>query len=188
MIGRLIEQHQVGFGEQHRRERHPHAPAARELGERALLHRRVEPEPDQDASGARRRGAGADLVEPRLDLGDAQRRGAMIEFGQQRRAFGIGGEHRVERVALAARRFLREKAEAMPARHLDVAGIGLQRAADQIEQCRLAGAVAPDEAHLAAGRDLRARLVQEGAPADAVGQTGNRQHAGFLACRRGRRR
>ena len=79
MIGRLVEQQQVGLGKQHRRQRHPHAPAAGQFVERADLHCCVEPEPGEDAPGAGRRRAGADLVEAGLDLGDAQRR----------RAFGV---------------------------------------------------------------------------------------------------
>jgi len=139
-------------------------------------------EAGEDAGGPGRRGPGTDLVEPRLDLGDAQRRRA-IELGQQRGAFGVGGERGFERVALAARRFLRQKAEAMAARQLDRAGIGLRRAANEGQEGRFAGAVAADQPDLAAGRDLRAGFIQQRSSANAVGQAGNRQHAVILPWR-----
>ena len=54
--------------------------------------------------------------------------------------------------------------------------IRLERAADQVQQGRFAGAVAADEPDLGSIGDLRARLVDKGSPRDAVGQTGKGQH------------
>jgi hypothetical protein len=42
MVGRLVQQQEIGLGEQHRGERHPHAPAAGKAGERLLLRLLVE--------------------------------------------------------------------------------------------------------------------------------------------------
>ncbi len=71
IIGRLVEQQQVGFGEQHCGERHPHTPAAGIFGERPALRRLVEAETFQDTGRPRRRGMGVDVDEAGLDFGDA---------------------------------------------------------------------------------------------------------------------
>ena len=181
MIGRLVEQQQIGLGKQHRRQRHPHAPAARQLVERPFLHRGVEPEPGQDPRRPARRRMGVDVVQPRLDLADAQRRRSRIAFGEQRGPLLVGGEHGGERIVGAARRFLGEKADAIAARQSDRAGIGLRRTADQRQQGRFAGAVAADQPDPAARRNLRAGLIQQGMSADAVGQAGDRQHRRILS-------
>src|SRR3546814_5009007 len=60
VVGRLVEQQQVGGLEQEGGEGHPHAPAAGELGAGALLGSLVEAEPGQDTRGAGRGGVGAD--------------------------------------------------------------------------------------------------------------------------------
>ena len=97
MVGRLVEQQQVGLGEEDRGERDPHAPAARQIADRAPLHRLVEAEPGEDARGPARRRMRVDLDEPRLDLGGAQRLGAGFPLGEQGGALAVGGEHRVQR-------------------------------------------------------------------------------------------
>ena len=125
-----------------------------------------------------------DLDEPRLDLGSAQRLRAGFPLGEEICALAVGGEHGRQRRRVTPRRLLREKPDAVAARHDNVAAIGQEAPADQVEQGRLAGAVAPDEAELAAIGDLGVGLIEEGAAmaaADAVGQAGNRQHRGLLS-------
>jgi hypothetical protein len=121
-----------------------------------------------------------DLDEPHLDLGGAQRLGPDAPLGEQRGALDIGGERGLQRRRRAARGFLGEKADPVTARQFDRAGIGLQRTADQIEEGRLAGAVAPDEAHLAALGDLCAGLVEQSSPGDPVCHAQKGQHRGLL--------
>ena len=163
MVGRLVEQQQVGLGEQHRRERDAHAPAARELAERrAPASPASKPSPARMRAGARRRRARADLVEPRLDLGDAHRRGAARRARASSAARSVSAASTVASgVAVAARRLLRQKADAAAARQDHVAALGQQRAADQVEQRRLAGAVAADEPDLGAERDLHGGIVEQ---------------------------
>ena len=119
IVGRLVEQQQVGLGEQHRGERDAHAPAAGELRAGALLRRRVEAEAGEDRGGARRRRMRADVGEPRLDLGDAMRVGRGLGLGEQRGALGVGGEHDVEQAFRPARRLLRQPPDARARRHAD---------------------------------------------------------------------
>src|SRR6202007_3308923 len=79
-----------------------------------------EAEPGQDPRRPARRRARIDLVEPRLDLGDAQRLRSAFQLGHQPGALAIGGEHGIERVCRAARRLLREETDTAAARHADV--------------------------------------------------------------------
>ena len=181
MIGRLVEQQEVGLGEEDCRKRDPHPPAARQICDGPALHRLVETQPGEYARGSARRRMGVDLDQPRLDLGGAQRLGPGLPLGEEAGALMVGGEDRVERARLPARRLLRQKADPIAARQFDRPAIRLRGAADQVQQGRFAGAVAPDQPDLAALGDLRARLVNEGPPADAVCQAGDRQHRGVVS-------
>ncbi len=184
MVGRLVEQQQVGLSEQDRRQRHPHPPAAGQFVERLALHRVIEAEPGEDARRPARRRIGVDLDEPRFDLGGAQRRRPGFALGQQAGALAIGGEHRIVRGCGAARRLLSEKSDAAAARQLDRAVLGLQHPADQIEQGRFADAVAADQPDLGAFGDLRVRPVEQRPMAvDAVGYLEQGQHGGLIASR-----
>jgi hypothetical protein len=188
MVRRLVEQQQVGLGEEDRRERNPHAPAARQICDGPALHGVVETEPGEDARGPALRRMSVDLDQPGLDLGNPQRVRSGLSFGQQAGTFSVGGKDRFERVRLPTRRLLREKPDPIPARQFDRSAIRLQCAADQVQQGRFAGAVAPDQTDLAALGDLCARLVDERPPPDAVCQAGDGQHRQLLAQRRGVRR
>ena len=64
IVGRLVEQQQVGLGEQGRGQRHAHAPAAGELRHRPGQVGVGEAEAAQDFGGARRRPVGVDLDQP----------------------------------------------------------------------------------------------------------------------------
>ena len=112
IVGRLVEQQQVGFGEQHRGERHAHAPAAGIFRERPALRRLVEAEPFQDSRRPRRRRMGVDIDEAGLDFSDALRVARASRFADQRLALGVGREHEVDEALSAARRFLLDAADA----------------------------------------------------------------------------
>ena len=68
-------------------------------------------EPGQDRGGARRRRMGADVGEPRLDLGDAVRVGRGLRLGEQRGCAAIGGEHHLKQGFRAVGCFLRQPAD-----------------------------------------------------------------------------
>ena len=78
---------------------------------------------------------------------------AVLRFFQQGRAFRIGGQNRFERRGIPARRFLGDIAEARALGHVHRSVIGIELADQHFHQCRFAGAVAPDQADPAAGRD-----------------------------------
>ena len=96
IVGRLIEQQQVGLGEQHRRERNPHAPAAGEIRARALLRGFVEAEACEDRGRARGRRVRADVGKPRLNFRDTMRVARGLGFGEQLRSLGVGREHDID--------------------------------------------------------------------------------------------
>ena len=73
IVGRLVEQQQVGRGEQRRRQRHPHPPAAGKFRTRPRLVGGGKSEPAQDRGSARRRRMRIDVDQPGLDLGDPVR-------------------------------------------------------------------------------------------------------------------
>ena len=102
VVGRLVEQQHVGPREQHRGQRHPHPPAAGELGAGARLRRGVEAEAVQDRRRARLGRMRLDVGEPGLDLGDAVRVVRVLGLGDQRRALGVGGEHGVDQAVAAS--------------------------------------------------------------------------------------
>ena len=95
VVGRLVEQQQVGLGEEHAGERHAHPPAAGIGGAGARVFLRVETQALEDRGGAGLRAPGVDVGEAGLDLGDAVAGGGVL-FGKKRRALGVGGEHGVE--------------------------------------------------------------------------------------------
>ncbi len=111
VVGRLVEQQEVGLREQHRGERDAHAPAAGIFGERPVLRRLVEAEAAEDARRARGRGVGVDVDEPRLDFGDPLGIAGALGLGDQRRALDVGREHEVDQGLRAARRLLLDAAE-----------------------------------------------------------------------------
>ncbi len=176
MVGRLVEQQQVRLGEERGGEGDAHPPTAGEGRQRAFLRRGVEAESGEDDPGPRRRRMGIDIEEPRVDFTDTMRVMRLVGLVQERGALEIGGEHHLDRRRVAAGRLLLDGADAQAFLHADLAGIGLQLAEDEMQQCRLAGAVAPDEPDFPAGIDLRAGGLDQGAPADSVGEIGKIQH------------
>jgi hypothetical protein len=107
MVGRLVEQQQVGIAEQGTGQRHAHAPAAGKLAARPSLRFVVEAQAVQDRGGTGRRRSRADLVQPGVDVGQAYAIVAGFGFGHEGRALDIGREHRVDDSHRATRWILR---------------------------------------------------------------------------------
>ena len=131
IVGRLIEQQQIGLGEQHRRERNPHAPAAGEIRARTLLRGFVEAEACEDRGRARGRRVRADVGKPRLNLRDTMRVARSLGFGEQLRSLGVGGEHDIDQPLRPAWRFLCEPPDARARRHVDAAVLDPDLARDR---------------------------------------------------------
>ena len=175
VVGRLVQQQQVGLDEERGGERDPHAPAAGEVRERRLLHRLVDAEAGEQARSPGRRRVRADLRKPGLDLGTARAVRA-LRLGDQGRAFPVCREHGRARRLRPARHLLIDQAHGKPAGAEDRALIGLEPARDKAEQGCLAAAVAPDQPEPLACTDLRGHAFEEEAPIDAVGDVLQGQH------------
>ena len=144
VVGRLVEQQQVGPARQRASEVEAHAPAAGELGDAALEVGVFEPESREQARGA---GLGAVAVERRV---------ALVQLAEARaivRAFGVGErlldrtqlvvtvEHEVERAAVERRGLLCDRGDAPMRGHGAGAALADELAAEQGKETGLAAAV-----------------------------------------------
>ena len=118
---------------------------------------------------------------PRLDVGDPGRVGGGFGFRDQRRAFGIRRQYRVEKRDLVPRHLLRDAADLRLLRQGDRAGVEHQFAADQLEQGGLARPVAPHDADLVAFGNRDRGVLDQGTPGDGIGDVLNTQHARAIA-------
>ena len=133
---------------------------------------------DGRARGRRMR---ADVGEPRLDLGDAVRVVRGLGLGEQARALGVGGEHDLDQAFRAARRFLRQPADARARRHARSSPCSSgELAGDGAEQRGLADAVAADEPDARAVRDARGGAVEQQAAGNADREVVENEHARVL--------
>ena len=125
VVGRLVEQQQIGVGEQRGGEGDAHAPAAGEFFDRPLLRGLVEAEAGEDGGGARRARVGADGDQAFVDFGEAGGVGG-LGLGQQGEAFGVALQHGVEQGGGAGRGFLRDRGEAGARGEADFAAVERQ--------------------------------------------------------------
>ncbi len=176
VVGGLVEQQQVGGGEQGGGQGDAHAPAAGVAVHGAGLLGGVETEPGQDGGGAGGRCVGPDGAQALVDFGEADGLGGVL-FGDQGEAFGVGLEHGVEQALPAGWRFLLDPGHAGAAAEADGAAVDAEFAGDGAQQGALAGAVAADQADAAAGIDAQAGAVQERAAGDAQHQVLDDQQA-----------
>ena len=168
IVGRFVQQQQVGLREQHPRQRHPHPPAAGIVAGRPALILGREAEPLQDGGSAGLGRPGVDIGQPGLDFGDAGGVGGVFGLGQKAGAFGIGGQHRVQNAGRGPRRLLRDAADAGAGRQADGAAVQMQLVPDQLEQRRLAGAVRADKADLVAAGNGRRGVLEQRAPGNGI--------------------
>ena len=130
VVGRLVQQQQVGLDEERGGERDPHAPAAGELRQRHLLHRLADAETGEQARGPRRRRVRADLCEPALDL-DAPRTLGVLCFGDQGRTFLVRRKHGSARRLRPARNLLIRQPDGKAAGADDRTRVGLESSRDE---------------------------------------------------------
>ena len=160
MVGRLVEQQHVGHGDERLRQRDALLGAAGQLADRA---RAVEVQ-------LRQRGLDALLPVPGVERLDARlqgieivaRRMRLVALAQLAR-FGDALADRVEhRGAGREQRLLRHVADAQALRLLQQAVVELLEPGDDLEQRRLAGAVAADQADPLARFERQRGAVEQG--------------------------
>ena len=188
IVGRLVEQEQIGLGEQHGSKRDAHPPAAGEAGCRALLRLLIETEAGKNGCSARFGGVRVDIGKPRLNLGNSMSVGRRFGFSHKRGTLGVSREHDIDQRLVGARRLLRHLADARVFGEIDLTLLRRQLAGDGAKQRRLAGAVAADKPGLGAGRQRQARLLYEETAGNAQGKVRYGQHGGRLMAEPERRR
>jgi hypothetical protein len=180
IVGRLVQEQQIGLGKKDRGKRHAHAPATGKGGGGAFLRLVVEAETGENACRARFRRMGADVGEPRLDLGDPVRIDRRFRLRDERRAFPVGLEHDFDQRFFRPRRFLCDLSDPRVLRQGNTAGFRRKLAGDDPEQSRLAGAVASDEPGLRARRKRHGSVIDEQTARNAGGEAGYLDHPGLL--------
>ena len=169
VVGRLVEQQQVGVGEQRGGERHAHAPAAGEFAA-------------PGAAGRLRRSRGRRGWRPRAPARprrrwrrsrswiSARRWGSAVSAScQQCEALGVALQHGVEQGGVAGRGLPARRWPGGRGRQADVAAVERNVADDRAQQGGFAGTVAADQADAAAGVNREVGGVEQGAAAEADG-------------------
>ena len=102
--------------------------------------------------------------------------GLVLHRCEQLRAFGVCRQHDVEQTLRPSGRFLGHRPDAPTARRRDLAVVSVQLPEDQLEQRRLARAIASDKANASPGGQCRACSFQDFAPRDPVGNVVEHKH------------
>ena len=172
VVGRLVEQQQLGVAEQRLRQRDPAPLAARQRRDR-----RVQP---------LREAADLDAAEQPVEHGAVGGVGHPLVVGAAADELLADRARRVEVVALAEHRHVQ------PAGARDRARVGLLEPRDQLQQRRLAVAVAADDADPVPGRDAERDVLQHGPRGVALGgvlevdEVARRGHCGSCSLRSSR--
>ena len=191
MIGRLVEQQQVGAAHQRLREIEAHPPAAGKARHRIALARRRKA---QAGSSVAARARAASRRSPRSD--GAARPAARRRHADRFPRWFRRPPARARRRATPCRRRARSRSPAPrppgvscatcaivhAGGNSTVPGVGDELAADQREQARLAAAVGADQPDLVAGMDREVGAVEQALCAAGEREIGYAQHL-FTATR-----
>ncbi len=173
VVGGLVEQQQVRLGHQRPGQRHAPPPAP---GERSHLGVLGQPQAGQHHVDALVEGPAVDRLEARLQLGHAAHVGLVlvdqvVVLGEQLARLGQALGHHVEDgLAGGLGEILGEHADLQTRSAPDAAAVGQDLGGDQLEQRRLAGAVAPHQ-----GQALALLQHQVGAVEQHMGTIGQLQ-------------
>ncbi|MNH01782.1 hypothetical protein D3C79_610060 [compost metagenome] len=174
VVGRFVEQQQVGFRHQRLGQQHAAAPATGQLGQ-GLVGRQL-----QAAEGAFHHLLQAPAVtgfQLVLDVHEFFQvfialdvQAQVVELRQQlAHAIQACGHHIEHRALVGHRQLLRQLADLQGRGTPDFAVVALLLALDQAQHARLAGAVAADDAHPLATSDLPGHFVQQRHGAECEG-------------------
>ena len=106
-----------------------------------------------------------------------------FRFGVQRLAFDVGREHEVDEAFRPSRRLLLDAADARALGRNDRAALRRKVAANEAEERRLAGAVAPHEPDPRARGQRRVGAVDQETFAEPIGKAVDVEHGELLARR-----
>ena len=122
IVGRLVQQQEVGFGKQHGGQCHAHPPATRKGRAGPRLRFAIKAQTMQHRSRAGGRGMGLDINQTDLDFGNAGRIGGRFGFRQQSSALCGGCQHDFEQRFGARGGLLGDRADSHAAPDGDGAG------------------------------------------------------------------
>jgi len=188
VVGRFVQQHQVGRRHQRLRQRQPHLPAAREARHRIVELCGLEAQAEQQRLGARAGGIRIVVGQLRVEFaGGVPVVGSLglLEVCFQLAQFAVTVDHELGGTALAVRRVLCHVRDAPVCRDEDVAGIGQQFPEQQRDEGRLAAAVVADQPDMLAGGDLDGCIGDEQLGAAAQGEVLEADHPPIIARRAG---
>ena len=189
MIGRLVEQQQVGAAHQRLCEIEAHPPAAGEIRDRPCEVSGRETQAREQARCARRRRVAVHGLDAGMRRGDGEPVVRLLGRAQRRLdgpQLGVAVQHELERSLRRGRCLLRHRCDAPVSRHAAVAGFGRKLAPQQREQARLAAAVRPDHADTPAGMELQRRVLDQSARAAGKAQVLELNHAAGVCASGGR--
>ncbi len=168
VIGRLVEQQDLGARDQRLGQRDALERAARELADALLA---GQPEALQRGLHARFPVPAVERLQACLQRVEVDAVGMRLVGRAQRARLGDAVGHRLEHAGRTVEdRLLRDIAHAQPRRELQQAVVGALQPGDDLEQRGLAAAVAPDQPEPLAGFEREAGAVEQGDM--AVGEVG----------------
>ena len=197
VIGRLVEQQQIGARHQRLRQIQPHAPAAGKARHGVVVARGGKAQSRQQRAGARAGTVAAcdfeTVMQFRQPLAAGVRVGRMIRCGERdvaldRAQLDVAVEHVLDGRQRGRRRLLRHVRHHPGRRHRGITSVGDKFAAQQREQAGLAAAVGADHADLLPGMHRQRRAFEQPSRATRQGQIRDAYHRCEIEAYRGRRR
>ena len=164
VVGRFVEQQQVGRAHQRARELQAHAPAAGKAVDRLIQFAHLEAQPEDQRLRARLRVVRAGVVQRHVGVRHAL---AVVAFfgsgdlGLRRSELRVAGDDEIGRRLAGLRHVLRHLRHAPLRRDGKVALVLVQGAVQQRKQAGLAGAVAPHQADHFTGVDRGRGVVEQ---------------------------
>ena len=194
VVGRLVEDQHVGFGEEQAGQRHAHAPTTRELADGTVAVGVLKSETGENLAGVGLEGVAAHRLVLALDLavlgeqrvvGVGVRRSVRVgdrsfepmEFLGQVGHLAGAGQHLFEhRTSGGVDEILRQVAEGHVLGFGDRAPIGFGIADEDLDQRRLARAVAADERDASPRRQLQGDIGEQVAGSVGAGEARRGEH------------
>jgi hypothetical protein len=181
MVGRLVEQQQVGAAHQRLRKIEAHAPAAGKTRHGIRVPRFRKAQPREQRGGTRPRAVTADFVEAMVQVGQGLAIERMIALRGGQRGFdfaqlAVAVEHVVDGGHRHRGRFLCDVGDRPRRGQVDRSRVGKELEADGGEETRLAAAIGPDEPDLVAGVDGQVGAFEQALGAPGQCQIRDAQH------------
>jgi hypothetical protein len=187
MVGRLVEQQEVGAAHQGAREVEAHAPAAGEFGHRSLEVKVGKTEAVHQGSSARRCGIAIDFSESRMQQPDllAGMVVVVVVFRSGQIAFDLAQldvavEDEFQRGIGQGRRVLGDVGHDPARRALKVAAVGMQLATQQGQKGGFAAAVGAGETDLPAGMQLQRSAGDQGVAVAGKAEVAQQDHRSLI--------